>query len=779
MANSPRVPSHHRCAPAKGPAQRPGRPIALGVSLLASLLLSLWFITQSGVTPQQPRAFFAVFQMIARSLPVLSAVWLGAAGYGWVLCRALRCGRPGGVVGQLGLGMAALLAVNWLLAWAGWLTPVTAWGLCGVGAVVYLAGLAWATVSKLCCLPGSCGVRVPWSVLLLVPGLALLLAAAACPPGTLWRVEAFGYDVMSYHLQLPREWIAAGRMAGFEHNVYSFLPGLIEAGYMLIGLLGGSVLNGVYTCQLFHVTLALLAAAAVGKTVAARAGTGAGVGAAALLLAVPWVTVTGSMAYNEMGVLAFGAVALMIAFDDVGSTRRGAAAVGLLVGAATLAKLTAGVMIAVPVGLVLLLGLNRASLAPNSNSPARKGRVDSPRSVGFQDTVDTTEPPPPGGGCRAEKSRRGGWWWNVQLAAIAALAGALMLSPYLERNYVETGNPVFPFAAERLGMGHWDKTLAERWDTAHGLSPKHEGKPDALGRQWLFNTGYGAIGGRPTPREMQNIARFDSEGGVPTLWIAVAVGGVLLLVRREMRRPALALLLMLAVQVVFWMFATHMQSRFLVPTVLPACLIAGLGYGRFRTLTAGRAPSVAPLMGSAVVVTLGLIGYTTMLTQTHTVADPDTGQRVQTPIWMAINTPLSNDDHPINRLPKDSKTLLVADNSGLLYLRRPIVYATAFDADPLGEMIRDAGEIGGAGGAGGDPVKVNEALRRAGITHVWVHWSELARLHHTYGHDRDVTEQTLSRLIATGWRPVETVGRSATLYALPHIAPGLPGAESQ
>ena len=66
------------------------------------------------------------------------------------------------------------------------------------------------------------------------------------------------------------------------------------------------------------------------------------------------------MAYNGRGVLAFGAVALMIVFGEAGSTRSGAVAAGLLVGAATLAKLTAGVMIAVPVGLVLLLVLDLA-----------------------------------------------------------------------------------------------------------------------------------------------------------------------------------------------------------------------------------------------------------------------------------------------------------------------------------------------------------------------------------------------------------------------------------
>jgi 4-amino-4-deoxy-L-arabinose transferase-like glycosyltransferase len=555
-------------------------------------------------------------------------------------------------------------------------------------------------------------------VLLLVPGIAMLLVAACCPPGTLWRVEAFGYDVTSYHLQLPREWLDAGWMGGLEHNVYSFLPSLIEGVYLMIGTMSGALESSVYTCQLFHVTLTLLAAAAIGKTVAMRAGGVAGIGVAALFLSVPWVTITGSMAYNEMGVLAFGAVALLVLFSKHGSTRGGAVAIGLLAGAATLCKLTAGVMVALPVGLILLVGWQRQDQVPS------------------------------------EKKKS----YNMQLAAIAAFIGVLTLSPYLVRNYVATGNPVFPFAADVLGAGHWNDELVERWDTAHGLSPKQEGKLDALGRQWLLNTGYGAVGGQPTPRETQNIARFDREGGVPALWIALFTAIVLVMINRGTRKIGGALLVMLGVQVLFWLFATHLQSRFLLPTMLPACLIVGLGYDRLRTLTRAKAPTVAPLIGSALIVTLAVTGYTTMVAQTRILTDPETGEPLQTPVWMAIDAPMENADHPINRLPEGSKTLMVADNSGLLYLRRPIVYASAFDQAPLGKVIRQED---------GDPERINHALKAAGITHVWVHWSELARLHNTYGHDRDVTVETLEALIATGWQPVETAGRAATLYALP------------
>jgi hypothetical protein len=756
MANNSKPPRPTAGVSSAPSASGPASVISVGAAVF---VLLLWMVTQNGVAVQNPGAFFAVFALVAGSLPVLAALWLGAAGYGFALRALLIPGRRGGVIEELALGMAALLAVNWLVAWAGLLTQNGAVAVFGAGCLLNLLKFLPTPDEQRV---ERRGLVVPWSVLLCVPGLVLLVVAASCPPGSIWRVEAFGYDVTSYHLQLPREWMALGAMTGLEHNVYSFLPSLIEGGYLLIGTLSGSVLDGVYTCQLFHVTLALLAAAAIGKLVAARSSASVGAGAAGLFLAIPWVTITGSMAYNEMGVLAFGAAALLIVFGGSGPTRGGAVAVGLLVGAATLAKLTAGVMVAVPVGLILLIGLNRRADTPNS--PARKGRVGSKRSV-MTTGLDTkgVETPPPGGGDGVQKSSRGRWCWNIQLAAIAALAGALMLSPYLVRNYMETGNPVFPFAAERLGTGHWDQTLVERWDTAHGLSPKQEGRLDALGRQWLLNTGYGAIGGKPTMRETQNMARFDNEGGVPALWIVVAIAGVLLLKRQEMRRAGLGLGLMLGVQVLFWMFATHMQSRFLLPTILPACVLAGLGYERLVEATKRKAPTVGPVVGAAVVVMVGLVSYTTMVRQARTVTDPDTGQEISVPISVVIDAPIVTSPgdptaHPINRLPAGSKTLLVADNSGLLYLTGPIVYATAFDEAPLGRVIR---------AAGGDPKQVASLLQDQGITHVWVHWAELYRLHRTYGHDADVTIEGVLKLVDSGWKPVETIERSATLYALP------------
>lgn len=679
--------------------------IVVGIALLA---LSIRMAVQGGLTlvvpahfSEQERsvaptlaagAFISVFYQLLANLPLLLALWCGAAGYGWLINTRIRQG--GGLVLQTGIGMAAMLLANWLLAWAGGLNQITAWLLPLIGTGLLL----WSVRARL--FGGPAGApRLPWSIIIAMPALGLLLTACACPPGTLWSVEAWGYDVLSYHLQLPREWLAAGRMSGLHHNVYSYLPSLGETLYMLIGAAGGSMYGGIYASQLFHASLALYTALALAALVARYSDMTAGILVGAVFLAVPWVIVTGSLAYNEMFAAAFGAAALLAIFDPKRTlTPKDAAIAGALVGCATLAKLTAGVMFALPVGLILLL----------------------PGRMRFGET------------CRS--------------ATTAAIAGLLTLSPYLVRNTLDTGNPVFPLATGVFATGHWDQDLAARWRKGHHVEATHGERLKSLDYQWLRNTGYGAVAGRQRVRESaeqesRNIARFHTEYGVPLLWLWVAAGTSAALLSRATRRVGVGLLIMIAVQLVIWLGFTHFQSRFLIPTLVPGCVLLGLGAANISR------PSLRGIVGATLALALTLLSFTVFFRQTLRF----TGEQFMPyqiidslPREDRLESPQNLDnDHPINRLPHDSKTLLVADNARLLTLRRPLVYHSAFDANPLGDLIRRHPD---------DPAAVTAALRYQGITHVWVHFSELERLHATYGFDNAVTAPSISVFAAAGWR---------------------------
>ena len=730
------------CPAVSEPAPEIDSPLGRNTAVIAAaavvLLAVIWVVSQSGIDAAATGKFAAVLVLGFDALLRVGAIWLAAAGFGAPLRRWLLPDVQHGPIVQLGLGLAVALLGNWMLACLGMLNTVKAWGWCALGIALLLAQLVMAARAE----PdpdAEAAPRLTWILPAAMLGPGLMLVAAACPPGTLWQIEAFGYDVLSYHLQLPREWIAAGALTGLEHNVYSYLPRLVEAAYMQLGLMhGGSMLDAIYTCQFFHASLAGFTAVALACAAARFAGQAASVLAGGVFLALPWIVIVGSMAYNEMAMLAFGAVALIVMFDSETEKTRGGAAMGILLGAATLAKPTAGLLLAVPIGLIMLAGWNNAK-------PWRRSR---------------------------------GWRTRVRVAAVMAGVGLLVLLPYFARNTIWTGNPVFPFAADVLGRAHWSAELAQRWDAAHGLSWSDESRAGALARQWALNTGYGALGGYETPRETENIARFSREGGFPLLWLVVAGSCIVAMRQRGTQRAVAALLALIALQIGAWLAVTHLQSRFLIPTLLPATMLVGIGLGWLHEKTVERHAWLMPTIGTTLVVIFTLSSVVVMFRQTVGVTGPG-GQRRHAAPALLIDS-LARPDrqrrgmvghHIINRaLPRhaDTRTYMVADNSQLLYIRRPFTYHSAFDESQLGRLMRKHD---------GDAEAVTAALRERGITHVWAHYSELRRLHNTYGYDESVTKKSIERLAEHGWRRVRRFQRqtadgrtvtTACLFALPN-----------
>ena len=706
------------------------RHFAVAAAAIALLLGGVWIANQGGIASPAPEKFFGTVYQVVRSGGILAAVWVGALGLGVPIRKALAPDARHWIVLQFAAGLGAMMMLDWLLAAFGLMNGWTSWGVCGIGTAVLTYHFADAR-SRDRWHPEN-WPSPPWTLLLALPALGVMIVACTCPPGALWSMEAFAYDVTSYHLQVPREWMALGRMASLEHNVYSHLPMLSEAAYMQLGAMFGHVYLAVYTTQLFHVSAAVMAAVAIAAVISDHVDGEAGALGSVLLLAMPWTLITGSLAYNEMFVLAFGAAAVMLAFDESARTTRGAVLIGVLCGLATLAKLPAGPMIALPVVLIVLLGLNR------------NGR----HATGGDSIVS----------------------WQPRLAAFVVLGVALALGPYFVRNAVWTGNPVFPFATGVFGTAHWTPELAKRWHTGHASSGLAHGL-QMLPRQWLLNTGFGAMaGGAVDHREATDIARFNTEYGVPLLWLVVAAGAGLLLAWRDGKRLAWAMLLLMAVQIIVWLVLTHHQSRFLIPTLLPGAILAGAGLGRLRDLTDKSAPAVFGVAAVGLSAVFTISSYNTLVTHTRTILD-ESGRTVHLPPYLLVDSltdpadPTTNQpgrpfgQHPINLLPPKSRVLMVADAGNLLYIQRAVTYNTAFDNTLLGEII-DTHD--------GNPNAAIIDLLTRGYTHVWVHDGEIARLSASYGFDTRITRPFLDALAARCQR-IPTGDGGVRLLQLPAV----------
>ncbi|MGD9790416.1 MAG: hypothetical protein AB7Q00_00825 [Phycisphaerales bacterium] len=387
--------------------------------------------------------------------------------------------------------------------------------------------------------------------------LAILLLAATSRPGWLWNSEFGGFDAMSYHLQLPQEWLALGRIRPLDHNIYSYLPSYVESAFLHIGLLAGANTSvdeagrmgllagdglGVISAQIFHAMLTLQGAWMVarmvrrllvmGKASVATSSAGAWM-AGILFLSTPWTLVVGSLAYNEMAVLTLFAGACMTAIDaGLSPAARGIFA-AILVGGACGAKPTALPFAGTAVAILLL-----GSLSP---------RV----------------------------------WLRAAIPGV--IAGCLLLAPWMARNASASGNPVFPAMTSTFGLGHWTQEQAHRFEHAHQFSGSF------VDRLSLLVT---ADDNDPATTA-SNPARAGARQGVHrgmlhpqwgAFWPLAFAGLVLGIVLARGRLFVLLLSAAFIAQVLIWLYATHIQSRFLLPLMVPGIGLIGLAYARIREI---------------------------------------------------------------------------------------------------------------------------------------------------------------------------------------------------
>ena len=144
---------------------------------------------------------------------------------------------------------------------------------------------------------------------MVAPFLTLAVLAAAHAPGFLWSEEGGGYDALEYHLQLPKEYRAAGEISYTPHNVYGSFPANVEMLYLLAMVVLDEDMEAGTTAHMIHLALAALtvfAAYVAGREWSPRAGAIAGVVAGSC----GWLVFLSGLAYVENGLLLFSMTAV-------------------------------------------------------------------------------------------------------------------------------------------------------------------------------------------------------------------------------------------------------------------------------------------------------------------------------------------------------------------------------------------------------------------------------------------------------------------------------------
>ena len=360
-----------------------------------------------------------------------SLILAGGMGLGEVGLRALRLRSslsPGErIPAAFGLGMLALALLTLGLGRLGALNPwIVRVGLAGAGA----AWLALARPISLGAAFGKSGAGL--GLLLAVAPFVVFMAMAALLPTQ-------DYDAVEYHLQAPKEYYLAGRIAFLPHSVYASMPFGVEMLHLLGMIVMGDWWRGAIAGQFVVMLHAPMAAAMVGLAASRLASPRAGRFAAFAYLTAPWIYRMGGSPYVEGPMLFYHAAALWA----VVSRRWGMA--GLMAGAAMGCKYPALVSAVVPFGL--------AALASRS-----------PRAVGA-----------------------------------FALGVIVAVGPWLAKNVADTGNPVYPLAWKVFGGSPWNAAREAKWQAAHGPRPHswpalRDGILDVAGRSDWQSVAFAVLG---------------------------------------------------------------------------------------------------------------------------------------------------------------------------------------------------------------------------------------------------------------------------------------------
>ncbi|MHB8993870.1 MAG: ArnT family glycosyltransferase [Armatimonadota bacterium] len=454
----------------------------------------------------------------------------------------------------------------------GLLGHLTQWSAAVLLAVAAVAGLGhwdllWEALLR--CLNmilrgfRSRGQRLGALFLLLI--LALTLVTALEPP------SGRDFDGLAEHLAQASHYARHGSVEPLWYDHHSQFPSNMQMLYTLSLLYDSTSAAKLF--HWFHGIMALLAAALIARRFMSRSAT---VWAAVVLASMPLFLMLAGVSYVDLGVMAYGLIAL---FAFLRWYRRRLAVdlllAGLMAGCAATVKVQGltiwGILMAG--ALVVIVGEWRARAE-------KSGPVAPPTSP----APSTPQGPP-------TKAT------SIGTLIAAAAVGMLICLPWFVRSYVNTGNPVYPFAYSIFGGKHWsaDRALGyQRHQLEFGMGElPPQAEIDALPRwkrlfvgprepwKWL----YAPFGLTFQPWEYEvflgklpNILMTS----IGPLWLAFLV--VLLVMPNK--PPAVRISLWLFLPLWLWWFASMQLARYLVPSL--ALLAPATGYAIYRGLSAGR-----------------------------------------------------------------------------------------------------------------------------------------------------------------------------------------------
>ncbi|MBA2124428.1 hypothetical protein B9J78_05810 [bacterium Unc6] len=498
-------------------------------------------------------------------------------------------------------------------------------------------------------------------------------------------VPEISYDSLNYHLAAPKIWLRHGRIYPFPENVYTYFPFGMGMLY-----LSGLAAGGVSLAKIFNVFTGILLLFAIYQMGKRWGGRTSGLICASIFYVSGEIFLNTAQTFVDVGLALYTFLAVSILIENISKN-------ALDLKKVILAGIIAGFACSIKYPAVLFVALLGGIL------------------IFFQKAV---------------------FFKKILLFAVFEICILIVFCPWLIRNIIATGNPVFPLLHNVFGIlseqGRvWDGHLVERFNYAH------------------------RVGGIGLDMFRVIIERLLGSGiGESALYFILLPLGIFWAV---CDRKARMFVLWISAYCFFWALATHRIDRFFLPVLPSMALVLGSSIGTIvefkKTLLLY--PEMLFKIGSKV-----LRGFIVVILLKNLV--------VMSFLWASFEPlailfgkenysdylsrilpayPIYN---AINLLPQDSKVLFFGD-AQTFYIDRDVLSSSVFNRNPMEKIISQSSSAS----------QVADKIKEQGITHIYINFSEINRLSRGYGYLNDFNFPLFQSFMTEYLEPVFTDKKGA------------------
>ncbi|QDT91177.1 hypothetical protein [Gimesia algae] len=651
-------------------------------------------------------AFFPQrFPLMGIALTVLAGAW----GLGILLTRLIKIPLNPFTAERTVFAYGVGISVVSLLTLGGGLLGILSQSLCylmlilsavvGIGSAVQESNHKTGTVLPFRLrLPESFGYEELFRIacfLLMTPFVLSMLLGSMLP--------STDYDVLEYHFGGPKEYYQQGYIGFLPHNVYTSFPFLTEMLTLLAMTLKADWFSGAQAGKLILMTFSLFSALAVFTTARRWFGSHAGWLAVTILLTTPWTYRISIIAYTE-GALSFYLIASLLSLilaieilikwsqsksQNVANSQAIetdpppplwalTCLTGFLSGSAMACKYPGVLSVVIPLGMTLL-GFSWVLLQQDKK---------------LRNTV------------------------TIKLAVIFSVGTLLAIGPWLLKNLVETGNPVYPLLYSVFGGTDLSETLNQKWKGGH--SPKDHSPIDLAIK--LIDVTFKSDWLSPLLFSLSPLAFLKTQHRRLIYWLWIYVGFLFL---------------------TWWVF-THRIDRFWIPMIPVVAVLAGIGATWCSRTIWKVCLSIAiclAVLFNLGIATSGLSGnnaYLDDMSHAEKFALAMTGPEILQLNQMDL---------------KPDQVVLSIGDAELFYAKFPVVYSTVFDEDVFKQWTAQLKPDVPDRSLKMKPAQeIKEKFKTEQIAYVYVNWAEILRyrLPGSYGYTDYVTPARFEQLIQEG-----------------------------